>query len=689
MNKSLAPTMTARYFYSLHRTARTKENSDGVPPMIPRGAACALIALIAGTGSHAAQAPIEAFARAPVMDLISISPDGRYIAFVSGIENQRALIVVDRTGATKLRSVMTTGMAHSFDFSWCGWANNTRVMCGLIGTADANDEMRDTKTRAQYDFKYAITRLVAIDADGSNMKVLIQNSRAGWAQFQDRVLDWTPDDVENVLIALDDDADTFPSVFKLNVYSGSLRPHLGQEPPLSQFWTDAQGQVRLASGVVGTQISYFGRIQEDGKVQRKWRPLVQFTAFAQPEQMTPLAIKPSTNQAYVIGEKDGHRALWLADIEDHQPPQLVLAINGVDIGHPILSTHNRLLGVFYDTDRPNAHYTDERSKDVINRVGKLLPDTYNSIQDLTQDEKVYVIKASSDVDGGSYWILDLRTGAGDLERLGTAYPELSKIALGRMQSIRYPARDGAVIPGYLTVPPGIEAKDLPLIVMPHDGPRARDSWEFDFLRAFLVNRGYAVLQMNFRGSEGYGWEWFHAAHQDWGGLTYADITDGAKWAVAQGIADPKRMCILGWGFGGYAALLGAVRNSDLYKCSVSIAGITDLLDFRDEAIKFRSSGIVRLQLGSDRDKLGEDSPRRHAEKIATPILLVHGDRDARVDSGHSRKMAAALKSAGKSHEYIPMRQADSRLRWPSERVMLLEAVEKFLAQQIGPGVGAN
>jgi dipeptidyl aminopeptidase/acylaminoacyl peptidase len=216
--------------------------------------------------------------------------------------------------------------------------------------------------------------------------------------------------------------------------------------------------------------------------------------------------------------------------------------------------------------------------------------------------------------------------------------------------------------------------------MPHGGPISRDGWRFSFLRAFLVSRGYAVLQMNFRGSSGYGWEWYSAAHQDWGGLTYSDIHDGTRWAIDQGIADPKRVAIVGWSFGGYAALLGAVRNSDVYRCAVSIAGVSDLpMLLNDER---HSSGILfqKKQIGTDWGKLREDSPLRHVEKIKAPILLVHGTRDYIVEVGHSEKMAQLLDRKGKAHKSVILEGGTHDLDRQADRVALLTELDAFLSR---------
>ena len=256
-----------------------------------------------------------------------------------------------------------------------------------------------------------------------------------------------------------------------------------------------------------------------------------------------------------------------------------------------------------------------------------------------------------------------------------------------MRAITYKAADGTEIPGYLTVPSGARAENLPLVVLPHDGPVARDTWDFSFLRTFLANRGYAVLQMNYRGSSGYGQKWKLDGHQQWGGLTYSDITDATRWAIAQGIADPKRVCIAGWGFGGYAALLGAARNSDLYQCSISIAGISDLELQRDHAVIFGTAeeAYRREQIGSDPAELTRDSPLQQVDKINAPVLLVHGDKDWQVQIDQSKKMEAALKKNKKAHKAIYLTGAGHELNRKSDRVTLLQEVEAFLLKNLGEG----
>ncbi len=226
------------------------------------------------------------------------------------------------------------------------------------------------------------------------------------------------------------------------------------------------------------------------------------------------------------------------------------------------------------------------------------------------------------------------------------------------------------------------AKGLPLIVLPHGGPISRDTLGYDFLRQFLVSRGYAVLQMNFRGSGSLGTAWFDAADQDWGGLTYDDVVDGARWAIKEGIADPGRVAIVGWSFGGYLALLGAQRNADLFKCAVSIAGISDLAALIAERYVALTRDIVKRQIGTDPAKLERDSPRAHAPEFTVPVLLVHGDHDQIAPFDQSRAMSKVLSKAGKSSRFVPIKDARHGLERGSDRETLLRELEAFLVKNV-------
>lgn len=628
----------------------------------------ALLAALSFQSASAEPPPIKDFARLPAIRNVAISPDGQRLLYLGSVGDHQVLVTLP-AAANEAPKVVTSSDPDEFDISWCGWANNDRILCGISAT---------TRDRSVL---YGISRLVAINADGTNQKMLIQNSAMGGSQFQDQVLDWTPAEPETVLIELDPERTGYPEVYRLNVNTGRTAIRSRSQFPIRNYATDGAGNIRFGYGFASNSavMQYFARLDNE----RKWLPLLKVKAFENTDALIPIAVIPGSNRAFATGSYEGRDALWEMDLADQVEPKLVFSHPLVDAAAPILTPDRKLVGIFYETDRPFVYYTDEDTRQLVSMINRALPNTFNHITDYSEDRKLYIISAASDVEARTYYLF--RTDGNKMQRIGSAYPALDPKTLGRMRSISYKARDGVEIPGYLTVPVGVRAEQLPLIVMPHGGPIARDSWEFDFLRAFLVSRGYGVLQMNFRGSAGYGEAWYGAAHQDWGGVTYADITDGTKWAIQQGIADPKRVCVVGWSFGGYAALLSATRDSALYRCSASIAGVSDLNGLLREARYFSNRAFVEEQLGSVKDKLREDSPVRHAEKITIPMFLIHGDRDIQVDVDHTRRMVSALKSADKPHQAIYLKNATHQLNRESDRVTLLTELEKFLLQHLGAG----
>lgn len=674
--------------------------------------------LCAASAAIAAPQPLENFARRPQMHGVTISADGRYVAFLSGVGDDTVLMTFDRTTRGEFKRV-TTSEPNKFDIGWCRWANEKRLLCSVYGNIRGNKH-------AETPFK----RLFAVDADGAALKVL-EGSRndanllvtttsmrnfnlnqgahtdrgtassyalVGQAEFagasvarnyvaafrperQDEVVDLMPAERDTVMIQVDDDRDSYPSLLQLNIYTGARNVRLAENPPIQSFVTDGRGNARIGRGVSrDSTTNYFARL--DG--EREWRRLGATQGGSEAIQFRPIAMAPGANSAYAFGVHKGRDALWSIDLTDQRSPDLLFQHPLVDVGEPILQADGQLIGVRYDVERPYVWYADPKLRDVIDKLEAQFPDRVHEIVDSSQDQKTLVIQTSSDTDEGTYSLYD--TDNGRLQRLGTAYPELSRKSLGRMTNILYKASDGTEIPGYLTIPTDAEKKNLPLIVMPHDGPVARDSWRFSFLRTFLANRGYAVLQMNYRGSHGFGEKWRIEANQDWAGLAYSDIQDATRWAVNEGIADPKRICIMGWGFGGYEALLSAVRNGDTYRCAVSIGGIADLELQQSHSASLGISDI-RMESGAGRAKAQSDSPLKNAGKIGIPVLLVHGTKDWQVQMDHTKAMSDELDEHKKPHRTVLIKGAGHDLERKSDRMTLLKEVEDFLAQNLAAGAG--
>jgi dienelactone hydrolase len=644
-----------------------------------------MLAIVLGMfGNIATQAAIpslEDFASRPRIEDVSISPDGRYLAFIQTRDGKATAVVSDRQAGKDqpMRGVLTE--PDHFQMTWCHWATNTRLLCGFRGMA-----------RNRY--IYPITRLAAIDADGKNSRVLLQNSMEAQGQYQDRIIDWNPGPPNTVLIEADEGLSekqmmgsveiygnvgthSLPAVFELDVMTGRLTMRQHAHDPIRHWITDKHGQVRLGRGLSGATISYWARLDGDSD----WRRLTKFEIFTRGNRFEPVAISADDpNWAYALGPSGGRTAVWLIDLKDKEDPKLVFSHPLVDVSSHVLGPDNRLIGVRYDDGYPLMYFEDSRIGGVMRTIQTLEPGQFDTVHGSSRDEKFLVVRSVSDVDAPRFMLFNSDTH--ELDKIGTAYPDRDQSTLAPMRPISYPARDGTRIPAYVSVPRGATAAHLPLIVMPHGGPNTRDTWGYSFLREFLVSRGYAVLQMNFRGSSGYGDDWLFAAHQDWGGLTYDDVVDGARWAIQQGIADPKRICITGWDFGGYLALLGAQRNPDLFRCAVDIAGPSDLALLIDEGHHWLQAESIKRQIGTDPDKLKHDSPRLHAADFQVPLLILQGKMDAQVPFEQSEEMDEALTYAGMPHRFIAVADADHQFSAVKDRLTLLQETDAFLREHL-------
>jgi dienelactone hydrolase len=627
--------------------------------------------LIAGA-AVAEPPPLELFAALPRMYEVSLAPRGGHLALLASDGG---------TTWAAVRSVSGSEIGppqHVLDpppgalLNWCRFATDRRLLCSY--TRVAHRGVRAIEQR----------RLVAVDADGSHALELLHDSRLSAAQLQDTVIDWSPGPADTVLLEVIDPASSYfnlmhggprapmpaPSVYTLNVVTGAISLYAAGHSPIRHYLSDGRGQLRIGWGVDGTQFSYYVRYSHDPA----WHRIASFETFTGTDVIRPVGVDPTApDTLYGIGDFQGRDAVWRLDLTHGQAPTVVIQNPEVDVDAPVFGADGRLLGAYFQTDYPHAVYIDPGAAAAAAAANAAYPDLFTTIVDATRDESSYLLRGRSDVEGGHY----LLYSRGALADVGRAYPNVPPESLARQQPIVYPARGGAQIPGYLTRPTGAKGA-LPLVVMPHGGPVARDGWGYDYLRQYLVSRGYAVLQANYRGSDGYGRAWMYAAFQDWGGVSYEDLIDGVRWSIAEGQADPSRIAIVGWSFGGYLALLAATREPELFRCAVSIAGIGDPRLLETEHDDSLYAAALRRQIGENPERLARETPLIHAAQAQIPVLLVHGEDDTVVPVEQSLAMAAALERNGKHYGLLRIAGGDHSLMSGPARIEMLRALGEFL-----------
>lgn len=339
---------------------------------------------------------------------------------------------------------------------------------------------------------------------------------------------------------------------------------------------------------------------------------------------------------------------------------------------------------------PQYRFFDPADQKRADSVAQAFPGRRVHIYSESQDKQRVVAYVAGAASPPAFYLIDFKSHKADM--IGEQYPALADARLGDLRAITYKARDGMEIPAYLTLPPGGEGKSLPLVVLPHGGPESRDTPRFDWWAQFLATRGYAVLQPQFRGSSGFGNEFRLAGRRQWGGLMQDDVTDGVKYLIRQGIADPRRICIVGASYGGYAALAGAAFTPELYTCAVSINGVSNLPEMQHWVQARARAGAESDTVGYWRDSIGPHldpkliaaSPVNAVERIRVPILLMVSSEDTVVPQSQSEQMARALQHSGKSVTLVPLQGDDHWLSHSETRVRMLKELDNFLAAHMHP-----
>ena len=651
--------------------------------------------LLSGVCTWAApRLPVEAFAAPPLVQRATLSPDGQKVAMLVNNQGTSMILVQDLGPPGKRVSIMSSDN-REYSFRWLRWVGNDRL---LVAT------MFPSKRRIMWDSNVGgvatyETRLLSAKADGSKVINLMKpNSFQGelQPQYQDQVLDFEPDNGKHVLLALSDppkgnmEKTSFnlgPAVVSLDVESGT-RSHIFNSRDNFRSWmVDRSHQVRLGVYQDKTLVEIHA-CDPDGK---NWRKLWSYQALSK-DRLSPLGFGKDANELYLLADHEGRRALFSVDLRDPTLQRtLKLADRHRDMEGSLVYSRKtgEVVGLTGsgEVDKAQDAYWDKDKRELVSFIDSALPNRFNRIVSMSDDESRYIVYSSNAQTPGEFYLGDERTNS--MVLFASRHPGLNSKDMVTKQGFKIKARDGLELPAFLSLPQGMEPKNLPTVLLVHGGPQSHDDASFSTWVQFLVNRGYAVLQVNFRGSTGYGSELMQAGLRRWGMEVQDDLSDATQWAVARGTSDPRRVCIVGASFGGYAALMGVAKSSDLYRCAVSFAGVSDLAETLQDTEIYRDlREVAAIQIGSrekDTDQLRATSPRYLASQIKVPVLLVHGTEDRSVPFYQAELMDQALSAAGKTYRFVKQERGDHYLSRYEHSLQFFTELESFLAQNIGDG----
>ena len=629
-----------------------------------------LLLLVAFGMSYAQLPPLidrELFFGDPEISAGTISPDGRYISFIKPFKNVRNIWVKERAAPFESARPLT--------------ADTTRPIPAHFWTRDSKYILYVQDKAGDENF-----RIYAVDPAGTGDPVPPSKDLTPMEKVRAGIISVPRKTPNEILIVLNDRRADLHDVYRLNLATGERTLIRKNDENVAGWITDLDGNLKLGLRMTAAGGTEILRADQDTLVQ-----LYEVTAD---ESCSPVRFTPDRKKFYMItnkGAKLDKSQLELFDLASgktsavDKDPQ-----NEVDISGAWFSdVTNELLATFYVGDRVRVYPKQKKFGDDWAKLKKSLPDGELSVAGSTADESVWVVSVSSDVDPGSRYVFDRKTGKAEL--MYRSRPNLPTEHLAPMKPLRYRSRDGITIPAYLVTPKGVPAKNLPTVMLIHGGPWSRVSWGYSSEAQFLANRGYAVVIPNFRGSTGYGKKFLNAGNKQWGtGFMQHDITDGAKHIIKEGLADPKRVAIYGGSYGGYATLAGLAFTPDVYAAGISFVGPSNIITLLNSIPPYwapmKKMFAVRvgdMEKPEELKMLEEQSPLNSAKNIKAPLLVVQGANDPRVKKAESDQIVVAMRDLGRPVEYIVAPDEGHGFAGRENRIAFYAAMESFFAKHIG------
>ena len=633
----------------------------------------ALAVALAAQSAVAVGAPLEAYGRLPSIEQVVVSPDGGKLAFVSMLQGQRALLV-DTVNPPKGIAGLKFGEMKVRDVAW---ADNSHILVTTSSTGLAIDVMSNRQ-------EWAITQV--LDIATSKARPLLMNVPEAMNVTAGLLEPRTVAGRATVFVAgvkfVEHEGKT--ALFAVDLPSGRASLVPGVNP--------GGGWVLDERGEVIAQAMY----REDTK---RW----SLQARRGGRWAEIYGVDAPIDAPHLEGLGRDSDSLLIRTVEDGRIELRPLSLKTGALGAPLSGlgsvsevvfdpANHRVIGARRVSDTVRYAFFDRQDQDAWTLIARSYPNEMVELVSWSEDRTRVVVRVTGPRDGLIYVLVDLNAKAA--RPLGDIYEGIKAGDIAPVQAISYVASDGRRIPAVLTLPNGRPAKGLPLIVLPHGGPAERDNPGFDWWAQALASRGYAVLQPQFRGSDGFGWDHLSAGFGQWGRKMQTDLSDGVHELAAKGIVDPARVCIVGASYGGYAALAGVSLQTGVYRCAVSIAGLSDLrrqlgwTRSREQKSNSRTLRYWDRFMGADSPNdpaLDLISPIKHVDKIEAPVLLIHGSDDTVVPFEQSRLMAEALQRAQKPVELIRLKSEDHWLSRSETRLQMLQETVKFLETKNPPG----
>ena len=571
--------------------------------------------------------PLEDFFRNPEKSSFQLSPNGEFISYMKPWEdgNRRMNVYVKPINSDEEIRLTKASKRSLYGYFWL---NDNRIAYIQDKGGDEN------------------IHIYAVNIDGSNDIDLTP-----FDNIQARITDDLEEDEDFMLVEINKRNPQVHDVYRLNVNTGDLELIAENPGNISGWMTDNDGKLRIAMTSDGVNSSLLYRKNEKDDFKE-----VLTTNFK--ESVSPLFFTFDNKELYVSSNRHRDKSsIYKFDLEEGTETDLIFEHPDVDVYGLMKSKKRKIItGVSFYTDKQNYKFYDSWRRDLQLSLEDKIPGVEVRVSSLSKDETKSIVVAFSDRTRGTYYYYDIKEDK--LTKLADLSPWLNPDEMSEMKSVKYESRDGLIIHGYLTLPVNYKEGDkLPVVVNPHGGPWVRDYWGFNSEIQYLANKGYAVFQMNYRGSTGYGRNFWEKSFKQWGKTMQDDITDGVNWLINEGIADPDRIAIYGASYGGYATLAGLTFTPDLYACGVDYVGVSSLFTFMESMPPYWElyRDMMYEMVGhpeNDKDLLASASPLLHIDKIKAPLFIAQGANDPRVKKSESDQIVDALQKKGIDVPYM-------------------------------------